>query len=123
MKFAAYSTDLVSSSCKEYNDSFIMIFDCLQFSYANWFIDHTKAMFKFLQLTCAGRQYCSFIINMNFIIRTVSTITQKFADPGVRKKFRFCKDHTQEMLKIINKSVLPKEYGGDGPELCPSIKK
>jgi hypothetical protein len=43
----------------------------------------------------------------------------QFADPGVRKKFRFASDHKTELLKVIDKHILPKDYGGDGDELCP----
>ena len=33
-------------------------------------------------------------------------------------KFRFISgDYTSELLKIIDKSLLPKEYGGEAPNL------
>jgi hypothetical protein len=38
----------------------------------------------------------------------------------VRKKFRHTSDHTTDMLKIIDKELLPKDFGGTGAQIVPS---
>ena len=70
-------------------DQFILIVDCSGFTFANWYVNHAKQMFWFMGIINAGRQYSTFLIRQNLVLKGIMKIVNTFLDDGIRAKFRF----------------------------------
>ena len=94
-------------------DSFILIIDAYKFGYKQMFVNHVKGMLHFLQSIQRGRQYCTCVIRGNMVMRTVQSLIVKFLEDGAKNKVRLLgKNYKKELLKLIDASQLPEEYGG-----------
>ena len=105
-------------------DNFILIVDAYGFGYKHMFVNHAKGMLHFLQAIQRGRQYCTCVVRGNMIMRTVQSVVIKFLDDGAKQKVRLLgKNYQKDLHKLIDKSNLPKDFGGDLEPMDKMIKR
>jgi len=77
-----------------------------------------KKYMRYTQEAAPLRPQSLHFINMSSSLNTVYSLIMGFASDKIKKRFKIHKSDFSSLYKDVPKSILPVDYGGDGPSIA-----
>lgn len=96
----------------------LVIIDFEGVGFSNVSVDLIKSVAAVLQACYSGLLHKQLLINTSFLVSTTWNVVKLFVREEVRDRtFFYSDDFKPELKKMIEKSQIPKNYGGKGPKI------